>query len=169
MEQYPGGSGVGTMMVLVTATMFAVLFGILKTARRCRQSSSLLSRCSSAALRCAKCCCSRGDDPRKASFFGGIITCGVVTAIVAVVRAFSLTAWAVRSNGDLGGFLSPVIGGPLGYAAGCLVVSGGPLYASCDKIVVQLGVETQQEHPLGQAKEQRHPQKGFYRHKGMWR
>jgi hypothetical protein len=117
----PRRFGVGTMMILMTA--FIVLFGILKTAGVDPIIFAAVSLFIGGVAVC-QVLLFKGGDPRKASFFGGLITAGVLAVVAALVTAFvyrnlQLTVEAVF----YGGLLAVLFGGPLGYAAGCLVAA----------------------------------------------
>jgi len=117
----PRRFGVGTMMILTT--VFAVLFGILKTAGVDPAVFAAVSVFMGGVAVC-QVLLFKGKDPRKASFVGGIITFGVVAAMVAVEEGFRFhrVEYAIQFA-FWGGLLTPVAGGPLGYAAGCLVAA----------------------------------------------
>jgi len=117
----PRRFSVGTMMILVTA--FAVLLGILKTVGV----EPVVFATVAAFLGGVGVCqvlMFKGTDPRRASFFGGMITAGVLTVIIAFVGgAMGGGAGFVVQYVFTGGVIAFILGGPLGYAAGCLVAA----------------------------------------------
>ncbi|MFZ1934655.1 MAG: hypothetical protein WCB27_23075 [Thermoguttaceae bacterium] len=116
----PRRFGVGTMMILVTA--FAMLLGVLKSAGV----DPLIFAAVAAFIAGVGACqvlMFKGQDPRRASFYGGIITFSVLAVVVALVVGHLYGAkYAIRCAFLLG-VLTFVAGGPLGYGAGCLVAA----------------------------------------------
>jgi len=65
-----------------------------------------------------------GQDPRRASFFGGIVTFGVLAVVIGLVEGVLLhDIGLVFEIAFGGGALAVIFGGPLGYAAGCLIAA----------------------------------------------
>jgi hypothetical protein len=65
-----------------------------------------------------------GRDPRKASFVGGIIVFAIVAVVMAAVAGYQThSAETVMQIAFFGAILAPILGGPLGYAAGALVAA----------------------------------------------
>jgi hypothetical protein len=117
----PRRFGVGTLMILTT--VFAVLFGTLKTAGVPPEVFVAVSLFVGGVAVC-QVLLFQGKDPRKASFFGGMISAGVVAAVMAAMAGFQTHSMAVAIGVAFGGgVLAPLIGGPLGYAAGALVAA----------------------------------------------
>ena len=116
----PRRFSVGTMMILVTA--LPMLLGILKLPASIR-SSLVPSPRSLAASERVKCCCSRGPILRRASFFGGMITFGVLTIIAVPVTWFSShSIEAAVGCVFWGGILTVITWRPAGLCRG---LSGG--------------------------------------------
>jgi hypothetical protein len=117
----PRRFGVGTMMILVTA--FAMLLGILKS---CGVPPVLFGATAAflAGVGACQVLMFGGRDPRRASFFGGIISLGVLSLVVTSIGWFMTRDLEVIFVGIFwGGLATFVLGGPLGYAAGCLVAA----------------------------------------------
>ena len=116
----PRRFSVGTMMILVTAC--AVLLGVLKSAGVPPLVFATVAVFIGGVGAC-QVLMFKGTDPRRASFYGGMITFGVL-AVVAAMAAGCLADWeAAIACVFWGGILAFILGGPLGYAAGCLVAA----------------------------------------------
>jgi len=117
----PRRFSVGTMMILVTA--FAMLLGILKTVGVPPLEFAAISLFIAGVGVC-QVLLFKGMDPRKASFFGGMISFAVVAVLVALVAVFQAPSVEIAIEVVFYGCLfAPIFGGPLGYAAGCLVAA----------------------------------------------
>ena len=116
----PRRFSVGTMMILVTA--FALLLGILKT---CGVPPVVFAAVAAfiAGVGACQVLLYKGEDPRKASFYGGIITFGVMAVVAALVVGHLYGAKYAVTCACFLVALTFVAGGPLGYAAGCLVAA----------------------------------------------
>jgi hypothetical protein len=117
----PRRFSVGTMMILVTA--FAVLLGILKSFGVPPEVFAAVAAFIAGVGAC-QVLLFKGQDPRRASFYGGMITSGVLAVVTALV-AWLQTASVEFVIGFLfgGALLAAILGGPLGYAAGCLIAA----------------------------------------------
>ena len=117
----PRRFSVGTMMILVTA--FAMLLGILKS---CGVHPAVFGTVAAfiAGVGACQVLLFQGRDPRRASFYGGMITFGVLAVIVAAITSFLSNNLEVFIGMLFwGAVLAGILGGPLGYAAGCLVAA----------------------------------------------
>jgi hypothetical protein len=117
----PRQFSVGTMMILVTA--FAVLLGILRSFGVPPEVFATVAAFIAGVGAC-QVLLFKGQDPRRASFYGGIITMGVLAIVTALVAWFATQSVEyVIASVFWGAVLAVILGGPLGYAAGCLVAA----------------------------------------------
>ena len=106
----PRRFSVGTMMILVTA--FAVLLGVLKTAGVDPIIFAAIAFFIGGVGAC-QVLMFKGTDPRRASFYGGMIMSGVL-AVVAALAAACFSWEAAIGCVFWGGILAFIFGGPLG-------------------------------------------------------
>jgi hypothetical protein len=119
----PRRFGVGTMMILVTA--FAVLLGILKSVGVPPAIFGTVAAFIAGVGAC-QVLLFKGKDPRRASFYGGIITFAVIgptSVVVAYLVDPQFFGGSLMGPLFVAGVDAAVFGGPLGYAAGCLVAA----------------------------------------------
>jgi hypothetical protein len=117
----PRRFSVGTMMILVTA--FAALLGVLKSFGVPPDVFAAVAAFIAGVGAC-QVVLFKGQDPRRASFYGGMITFGVLAVVTALVGWFALqSVELVIGSVVLGAVLTVILGGPLGYAAGCLIAA----------------------------------------------
>ena len=115
----PRRFSVGTMMILVTA--FAVLLGILKIAGVDPIVLGVVPMFLAGVGAC-QVLMFEGKDPRQALFVGGMIVAGVLTVITAIAVGY-LNGPDAAAECVVGGIVLTALGGPLGYAAGCVVAA----------------------------------------------
>ncbi len=117
----PRRFGVGTMLILVT--VFAVLFAIMKTFNTPPIVFGVIAVFFAGVGLC-QILLFKGKDPRRASILGGIIMCGLFMVSAAIVVGVTYrNLGATLGTLVIGGMMSVIIGGPLGYLAGCLLAA----------------------------------------------
>jgi hypothetical protein len=120
----PRQFGIGTMLVLTT--LFALLFGILKTYNAHLIEFVVVSSFVAGILAC-QALLFRGKNPRLASIVGGVIMYALICAVLLwfysrsaghsffFLAQYEAIFWSVVS--------SLFVGGPLGYVVGCFVAA----------------------------------------------
>jgi hypothetical protein len=113
----PRRFGIGTIMVITT--FFALVFGLLKVLQVPPLVFVLVSGFILTVAAC-QALLFGGKNPRKASFIAGM----AMYALAAAFTAFAGTGVRFPIEELLcGAFGAVVVGGPLGYAAGCLIAA----------------------------------------------
>jgi hypothetical protein len=118
----PRRFGIGTMMILTAA--FALLFGVLKTFGADPAVFAAISIFIAGVAAC-QAVLFKGKNPRLASFVGGILVLSLIAVVgvpvdchqegLGLLQTVVFTVLAV--------ILSALLGGPLGYAAGCVAAA----------------------------------------------
>jgi len=115
----PRRFSIGTIMILTT--LFALLFGVLEMLRVPPMGFAAVSVFVAGVAAC-QALLYGGKNPRKASYVGGAAMYGLAVVVTALVTGYrqhsAVPAIGMMICGSVGAL---VVGGPLGYVAGCLV------------------------------------------------